>query len=244
MRNHSLGASLLAAAAVLGSNGTAHANLIVHAPIGPPTTVRTDIWQTEPGQSIPTNTAGFVDGTLFANDAGSYTFTYGPTGLVPGATGHGNSVFINEFWVGTSEAAAEAAGHVFCTQAGDTSCGGVASTVGQSFAVTLASGNVPFGFTFGPNNTNVLLNGQVSDAIGAYLAQIGLGTTANTGSGPVAYLGLSDNTYPADHDFQDLTVGVVENTPEPASVALLGSALIGMAFGFRRRTRKLHRNSF
>jgi hypothetical protein len=168
-------------------------------------------------------------------------FTYGPTGLVPGATGHGDSIFPNEFLVGTSEAAAEAAGHVFCTQAGDASCNGVASTVGQSFTVTLGVGDVPFGFTFGPNNTNLLLNGQQNDLIGSYLAQIGLGTTAFGGPGAVAYLGLSDSPLP-DQDFQDLTGRVVE-APEPASMALLGSGLVSLAFAYRRRARKLDRNS-
>jgi hypothetical protein len=64
MSNQLMGATLLGAAAVFGSIGTAHANLII--PSSP-----NAIFKTETGQSIPTGVAGFVGGTL-ANDAGSF----------------------------------------------------------------------------------------------------------------------------------------------------------------------------
>jgi hypothetical protein len=95
--------------------------------------------------------------------------------------------------------------------------------------------SIQFGFTFGPNNTNVLLNGQVNDAIGADLVQIGLGTTANAGPGNIAYIGLADNTYPGDADFQDLTVEV-QAVPEPSTWAMmiLGFACVGFMV-YRRK---------
>ena len=177
---------------------------------------------------------GYVDGTLTVA-SGQYTFTYGPPGLVAGATGYGNSAYLNDFWVGTDLANAESLGQVFCTQAG-TGCGG-ASTVGNSFTVNLAAGPVEFGFTFGPTLTDTLLNGDVSDA-GAYLVQIGNGTSANAGPGQVAYLGLSDRPYPVtDVDFQDLTVSIQE-TPLPAALPLFAGGLGALGLLGWRRKRK------
>lgn len=228
MRSHLLKATLLGTAAILGSISAASADLS----ITPTATI--DTWETESGQSIPTGTAGYVGGTLNANSAGLYQFTYGPTGLL-GATGHGDSIYANEFWVGANEAAAELAGTVFCTQAGDASCGGVATAVGKSFTANLAAGAISFGFTFGANHNSTLSNGETNNDIGAYLVQIGLGTTANTGPGNVAHIGLSDQSYPGvDHDFQDLTVSVTA-VPEPSTWAMLILGFAGIGFMAYRR---------
>ena len=215
------------AVAVLGSAGAVQAGSL-HITGG-----TVDDWTTEAGQSIPTGVNGFVAGTLFADSADTYSFTYGGGGRVAGDTGHGDSSFSDEFWVGTSEAAAAAAGHVFCTRPGDAACGGAATAVGAHFTIFLNVGAIPFGFTFGPSSS-VLLNGQSNSAVGAYMVQVGAGATAFAGPGTLAYLGLADQAYPGDADFQDLVVQA-SGVPEPASLVLMGVGLISTGIYRRRR---------
>jgi hypothetical protein len=230
LRNHLLGATLLGTAAIFGSISAVNANSLTVNPI----TATTDDFETESGQSIPTGTMGYVGGTLTVT-AGQYTFTYGPPGLVAGATGHGDSVFLNDFYVGTSLATAIPLGHAFCTEAAS-GCA-AASTVGDQFTMNLPAGPVAFGFTFGPTLNVTLLNGGVS-VEGAYLVQIGLGTSANAGPGQVAYLGLSDRPYPGtDHDFQDLTLSITA-TPLPAALPLFAGGLGALGLLGWRRKRK------
>ena len=225
---------VLATAMSLGFVGVASASPTLSIN---PTGNTPDTWLAEPGQSVPTGTPGWVGGTLLADKSGFFTFTFGPPGLVPGnGTGHGNSSFINEFWVGANEAAAELAGNVFCTQPGDASCGGVASNVGDLFTVFLTAGLVPFGFTYDQSGGNhTLVNGQRDDTNGAYIVNTSLDSLF-AGPSTFALIGLSDNAFPVDSDFQDLTVGVT--VPEPASLAVFGISLIGLA-GIRRRRRAL-----
>lgn len=127
MTKHLLASALFGAVALLGSAVTAHANLIINAPTTGTPANPTDQWQLEAGQGIPTGTGGTVDGTLAVTSVGLYKFQYGPLGLVAGTTGHGDSINLNEFWVGATEAAAIAAHDVFCTQPGIAAYGGVAN---------------------------------------------------------------------------------------------------------------------
>ena len=102
----------------------------------------------------------------------------------------------------------------------------------------LPAGPVDFSFVFGPTLNVTLGNGGVSDA-GAYLVQIGLGTSANVGPGQVAYLGLSDRAYPgSDFDFQDLTLSITA-TPLPAALPLFASGLGALGLLGWRRKRKV-----
>ena len=226
---------LLLTVAILWSTASAQALLQVSPAPNPGASPPTDVFEPETGASIPPGTGGYVDGRLISTGSTTLIFTYGPLGLVSGATGHGDSSFLNDFWVGSSRAAAIAAGDIFCTQAITNVCASP-TAVGTSFSVGGTAGQpINFCFDFGATNQNQLCNGQVNNALGAYLAQIGLGTTANAGPGPIAYLGLSDNTYPSpDHDFQDLTVQV--RVPEPATLFLLAAGLAGFGVaGWRRR---------
>jgi PEP-CTERM motif len=231
MRKHLTGAALLGAAAMLGPVGAARADLTVVQNDGTPFTI-TETGGSGPGLGIPVGTTGFIgSANLVADRPGFYTFTY---------FGAGDSVDLNQFTV---------AGNSFCSQAGLAACGGTASTPGVSqFTVKLPAGDIPFTFVASVENSGGVSLGN-SDPTGdpPYPASVftGIAGGCTATSCPEAWLGLTDlpgNGMTGDHDFQDLTV-LVKEVPEPASMALLGSGLVSLAFAYRRKARKLDRKS-
>ena len=240
IQNYALAAALLGAAMVLGLAGAARADLTLTNTSAADEFTITDTGGCagSPGGCIPVGQTGYIVNDTAPNivaGAHDYLFTY----LGAGDSQDHNmfQVIVGGVPVGT-----------FCSQA-DASCtpsgrsAGQASQVGDSFDVDLAADDIPFeytnittGCTLGNSSTTNAGPGGCAD----YFVSLddSTATPGLTGpSQPFGYIGLTDLQYPGDHDFQDLGVLVTE-VPEPASMALFGSALLGMGFRHRRNKKQ------
>src|SRR5271166_1837969 len=217
MRNQLIGATLLGAAAVLGSLGTAKADLIITTngnAGGVPATPETPV-NGGPGfpcngcTTNPVTTFGYTTpASLVAETTGNYLFTF---------EGAGNASNNNTF-TSTATGAGNSGGGTFIANGiGGTGAG--SSPEGASFVEHLIAGtpiDISFTLTSSIGSTQSCSISDDAAAVPAsgcnYLIALANSPTSPGATGPsqtTAWIGFSDSP-PPDQDYQDLVVQVVE----------------------------------
>jgi hypothetical protein len=207
--------------------------------------------------------AGFARGNLVTNPsfetpvvtAGSFqNFSTGSTGItgwtVTGPADTAVSIISTTFaQYGVTFEAENGNQWVDLTGDGSNSTEGimqlVATTPGTNYALTFYIGNTTGGGIFGTTSTGALyINGTEvntyensnADSTGLNWEQFTYGFTASGASTTIGFVNLDPSTDNSNGlDMVDLEVGAPATVPEPASIWLVGAALVVMAFLIGRK---------
>jgi hypothetical protein len=207
--------------------------------------------------------AGIASGNLITNPsfetpvvtAGSFeNFSTGSTGItgwaVTGPADTGVSIVSTTFVQDGVTFGAESGNQwVDLTGDGSNSTEGimqsVATTPGTNYALTFYIGNTTGGGIFGTTSTGALyINGTEvntyensnADSTGLNWEQFTYGFTASGASTTIGFVNLDPSTDNSNGlDMVDLEVGAPATVPEPASIWLVGAALVVMAFLIGRK---------